>query len=263
MAEPDQVTLTLGQALLDLLQILDGNNHGMLRGTCEATLAEAQGAQIGPDGFNHIQSLRNALAALTAREDALDNAINQVGSIDASLAQRIRQILSPLLNQSSAVRATLEETEEMALELERTNADRLEGVAFGQGGLGTEIARDSRSLVSTQIMQMAAQLRARGIEPNLIPSIQSGATQLMDKVRQLPITVADATQKLAVTAAAMRAGARAAITNAGQRGIAVLSEALEAVGAALAALGDILISVPIFIDPELIKRSMNPSPTEA
>jgi hypothetical protein len=261
MATPDQIIVLLGQALLDLLQILDGRSHGIFRGTCEAVLAEAQGGQIGPGGFNHLQSLRNTLTAVTARQDAVENALNQVGGIDPGLAQRIRQILSPLLNDSAEVIETLEETEQMAADLARTSPTRLQGVLFGQGGMGPEIARDARSLVTTQIQQTAGQLIGRGIEPRLIPSIQAGGAQLMDKIRQLPTTVNDALQNLIAIITAIRIAVQQAAVQAGRAGLAVLADALAAIGEALAAFGSRLVFVPIFVNFErTVEKFLHPRP---
>lgn len=254
MATPDVVMTMLGDALLRLLLILNGSSHGIFRGTCEAALAEAQGAQIGPGGFDHLQSLRNTLAAITTRQDALENAINQAGTIDSGLAQKIRQILSPLLNQSSQVRATLQQTEQMAVELERTDPTRLEGVIFGQGGLGPEIARDSRALITTQLQQSASQLSARGIEPRLIPSMQSGATFLMDRIRQLPTTLDDATRNLLATITAIRIAVQQAAIQAGRVGLAILSDAFTAIGTVLVDIGSRFTTLPIFIDFDRILR---------
>jgi hypothetical protein len=263
MATPDEILTLLAQALLNLLQILDGRSHGIFRGTCEAALAEAQGAQIGPGGFNHLQSLRNTLSVVTTRQDALENAINRIASIDPGLSLRVRQMLSPLLNQSSQVVETLEETEQMAVDLGRTNPTRLSGVIFGQGGMGPEIARDSRALITTQMQQTASQLMGRGIEPRLIPDIQSGGTQLLDKIRQLPTTLDDCIRNLIATITAIRLAVQQAAVQAGRVGLAVLGDALLAIGEALAALGSRLVNMLLIINMDKMLEQIFPSRTVA
>jgi hypothetical protein len=68
-----------------------------------------------------------------------------------------------------------------------------------------------RSLVTTQIQQTASQLIQRGIEPRLIPSIQSGAIQLVEKIRQLPITLNDALRNLLGRITAIRLAVQQAL----------------------------------------------------
>lgn len=260
MATPEEIIAQLGEAVLDLLSMLDGRLHGMLRGTCEAVLAESQGGQVGPDGgFEHMQSLKNALTALSTRQQALEDALNRVASIDAGMAQRLRQMLSPLMNQSQQVTSVLEDTEEMATELARTNGNRLEGVFFGQGGLGPEVARDARALITTQMQQRASELMGRGIEPRLIPSLQSGGAQLMARIRDLPTNAADAIRNLVATLAAIRVLVQQAAIQAGRAGLAVLEDALLAIGAAIAEIGSTLVTLPIFINIDILLKKQEPT----
>jgi hypothetical protein len=258
MATPEETLTLLARALLELIQILDGRSHGMFRGTCEAVLAEAQGAQIGPGGFNHLQSLRNTLSVVTTRQDALKSAIDRIASIDPGLSARVRQILSPLLNQSSQVIETLEETEKMAVDLGRQNPPRLSGVIFGQGGMGPEIARDSRALITTQMQQTASQLAGRGIEPRLIPAIQSGGTQLLDKIRQLPTTLDDCIRNLLATITAIRLAVQQAAIQAGRVGLAVLGDALVTIGEVLASLGSRLVNLLLIINMDKMLQEIFP-----
>jgi hypothetical protein len=131
-------------------------------------------------------------------------------------------------------------------------------VIFGQGGLGPEIARDSRSLVTTQIQQTSGQLVGRGIEPRLIPSIQAGGTQLLDRIRQLPTTLEDAFRNLLATVTAIRIAVQQAAIQAVRVGLTVLADALAVIGEALAALGSRLVNLILIINLDKILRQVFP-----
>ncbi len=161
----DELLIDLGRSLMELFLIMRGNSHGIFQGTHEAAIFEAQGGQIGPGGFSHLNDLRATAIAIQSRQDALNLALNRINGIDQAVGTRIKEVVQPLLRQSGQFLSAAKETERVAAELQRTDPTRFRGVLLGQGGLGPEIGRTANSLVSTQLNQQAQQLTQRGIEP--------------------------------------------------------------------------------------------------
>jgi len=245
----------LMRGVVDLLVIISGGRHGVLQGTHEAVLAEAQGAQIGPGGFNHLNDLRGTLRDVIAREGAVNQALNNLAGTHPNLGVRVRAILDPLLRQSSAYRSTMIQTEQTAASLTQTDGTRLSGVVFGQGGAGPEIGRSAKALISTQMQERSKELTDRGIEPRLIPAARSGSAQLLSAIRQLPITIREAADKVIAVISAIRVlltqAARAALVT----GNAALAAALNAVEAALVRAGSRLSTPILIINVRAIKRA--------
>jgi hypothetical protein len=256
MAQLIDICADLMRGVVDLLVIISGPSHGVLQGTHEAVLAEAQGAQIGPRGFNHLNSLRQTGIDITAREEALNQAINSLGSVHPNLGNRVRAILDPLLRQSSAYRAAIGQTESMAESLAQTDGRRLSGVIFGQGGTGPDVVRSAKALVSTQMNERAKELTARGIEPRLIPAARQGAASVMSTIRQLPITIRDATDKIIGIIGAIRLLLVQAARQALIVGNAALSAALESLEAALVRAGSRFTTPVIFINIRRIMKDL-------
>lgn len=248
--------------LTSLFVIISGQRHGILQGTQEAVWAEAQGAQIGPRGFNHMADLQGTLRDITAREAAMNNTLNQLNGVAPNLGNRVKDVLSPLFQQTQFYRQTLAESEKLGLELARTNGTRLAGVTFGQGGGGPEIGRTTQSLISTQMNQRTQELTTRGIsEPNrLVPAAQAARTQVIGAIRQLPMTTRDAADKVVAIVSAIRALATQAARQALTAGNLVLSQALNSVGRALAAVaarfGGRLSTPLIILNLRQIKRDL-------
>jgi hypothetical protein len=247
------IVIELGRSVLDLLSILQGDAHGILRGSHEAALVEAQGAQVGPDGFDHLDNLVQTGRALAAREDALKQTINKLGVVRMGVSERVREILQPLLNRSQELRATISQTEETATQLRASDGTRLQGVVFGQGGAGPEVTRDVRALVSTQMEQRAAELEERGIEPRIIPAARDGATRVMDAIRRLPLNPTECKERLVALLAVIRAGVTQAARPAAAVGRLALRAALVSLDAALVEMGSRLTTPIIFINlgPEI------------
>lgn len=245
----------LMRAIVDLLVIMSGSAHGILQGTHEAVLVEAQGAQIGPGGFSHIQNMRDTLRDLAARETALQSALGNLSRFEPGIATRIRSILSPLTTQAASYREAMQQTEQMAIELQRTDGTRLQGVMFGQGGSGPEVGRTVKALCSTQMNERAREFAARGIEPRIIPSVRAAGQQVMASIRQLPLAIRDASDKVIAIIGAMRVALTQAARAALVSGQAALSAALNAVEAALVNVGSRLTTPIIVIDIRALKRA--------
>jgi hypothetical protein len=264
-----QLIQQLQAAVAELHTILSGNAHGILRGSHEAALAEAQGAQIVRNvcgqgaTFAHIRDLENTAQALMSRYSQVQSVLGKIGEVDRGVMIRSKEALQPMLQAAQQNISLLERTRNVAADLMRTHPNRLSGVYFGQGGLGPATGRTHASLISTQIQQMAATLRARGIEPSLIPRAHAAGNALMATLRQAPVTIQDAGFKIATAAAAARAAftqaaLRAAATSAAQSLLRGLAAAMEA----LLTVGGRLITVPIIIiDPRQLER--RGPPTEA
>lgn len=250
--------------LTRLLGIINGSRHGVLQGTHEAVLAEAQGAQIGPGGFDHVEDLRGTLRDVSARETALRNVLNQLSGVHPNLGARVRAVLRPVLDQSSSYRSAMTQTEGMAAELARSDGRRLSGVVFGQGGAGPEVGRTTQALISTQMNQRAKELADRGIsEPTrLIPTARAAGTQVTAAIRQLPMSIRDASDKVAGIVAAIRVLLAQSARQALVAGNGALAQALNSVeralvlaSARLAAAASRLTSPLLIINIREIKRA--------
>jgi hypothetical protein len=250
----DQILLDLGQALLRLFLIMRGNSHGIFQGTHEAALFEAQGGQIGPGGFSHLGDLRSTAQAIQTRQDALNLALNRLQGIEPALGSRVKDICQPVLRQSGEYLSAAAETERVALELQRSDPTRFQGVVLGQGGMGPEIGRTARALVSNQLNQQSRQLIARGIEPRLIPSIRASLQPVTTLIRQLPLEDKDAIGKLSAILASMRALVSTAARQALIAGRAALSAALIAIEEALVSIGSRLTTPPLLIPKFLLRQ---------
>jgi hypothetical protein len=244
----DELLVDLGKSLLDLFLIMRGKSHGIFQGTHEGAIFEAQGGQIGAGGFSHLKDLQETAKAIQTRQDALNLALNRINGIDPALSPRLRSLCEPVLKQSGLFLRTAEETERVALELQRSDPTRFKGVILGQGGMGPEIGRTARALVSNQLNQQAQQLLARGIEPRLIPSIRPALQSVVAQIRQLPIGDRDAITRLLTILAAMRAMVAAAARQALLAGRVALSAALTAIAEALIAIASKLTTFPVFIN---------------
>lgn len=253
----DEVLLDLGKAVLDLFLILRGNSHGIFQGTHEAALFEAQGGQIGPGGFSHINDLRATAQAIQTRQAALELALNRLGGMEPALGPRLRAICQPLLNQSGTYLRVAAETERAALELQRSNPTRFANVIMGEGGMGPEVGRTAQALVSNQMNAMSRQLTARGIEPRLIPSARAALQPVLTQIRQnLPLQDRDAVAKLSAILASMRAMLSVAARQALLAGRAALAAALAAIEEALVGIGSRLTTPLIIINPQEILRRL-------
>lgn len=257
-----QLGQQLREAVEALCTVLSGSAHGILRGSHEAALAEAQGAQIvrnvAQQGatFQHILDLENSGAAIQDRLQVVQSLLGKMGEIDRGVMLRSQEGLQPLIESAESNVELIEDTQEVAADLARNFGDRLAGVAFGQGGLGTQVGRSFAALISTQINQMAVTLRARGIEPSLIPNEFTRGRMLMQQIQQLPVTIEDAFQRMAGALAAVRAlftqsAIRAAVNTASSSFLRALSGALEG----LFTMSGSLVTLPIFIiPPDLLKE---------
>jgi hypothetical protein len=264
MASLAELVAKLEGAVEELHAVISGSNHGVLQGTHEAVLAEAQGAQlvrnVAQQGatFNHFQDLENTAGVIIDREQRVLSLLGRVGNEDRGLMVRTRTSLQPLLELTRRYLQTMEGTRNLAADLVRTQPTRLAGVQFGSGGLGTEVVRGRQALISTQMQQMATQLRARGIQPTLVPNATATARVVIANIRQLPITLRDAASQAsaALTAArlALTQAARTAASSAASSFFRSLAAAMEAIVAG----GSQFISIMPVLDPRALGGDLHP-----
>jgi hypothetical protein len=240
--------------LFDHLVVL----HGAYQGTHQAVVAEAQGGVLldsAGNAFSHLGSLQESSRALAARENEIQAGLTRIARIHAPFAQRVREIVQPLLDRSASTRSIMAETEAEAAELARTAPIRLQGVRLGTGGLGPEVARNEAALVTSQLEAQAAQLQARGIQPTLLPDASS-TQQFLQRTRELALNQRDSITKLTPMLAAMRAAIGRSLAQASAAGRALLSTVLEPLEVALEFLASRLggmLTTPILIPKELLK----------
>lgn len=151
----ESLLVDLGKSLLDLFLIMRGNSHGIFQGSHEAASFEARGGQIGPGGFNHLDSLRQTAAAIETRQNALNLALNRLQGLDGALGSRLKQLCDPVLRQSGRYLRAAADTESAAVSLRSTDPTRFEGVIVGEGGLANPAAL-SGGYAELQIAQAAS-----------------------------------------------------------------------------------------------------------
>jgi hypothetical protein len=250
----DQQLIDLGRSLIELFLIMRGKSHGIFQGSQEAALFEAQAGQIGPGGFDHLDDVRKTAAAIQTRQDAVNLALNRLQGIDSALGGRLRAICQPVLRQSGEYLNAAAGTERAAISLRQTDPTRFQGVIIGEGGLGPEIGRTSRALVTNQLNQMSQQLIRRGIEPRLIPTARQSLQPVMVAIRQLPIDAREAIAKLSAALTAMRVILSVAAQQALLAGRAALTAALLAIEQALISIGSRLTAPPIIIPKSVLQE---------
>jgi hypothetical protein len=247
---PQAIGEALQAAISRLHEGLAGANHAVLRGTVESAWAQAQGADIlkgSGTPFNHIQSLEQGAAAVEGQIDEVEGLLNQIAGSDRDAFIRIRNDLKPFLDVAKDRADVLFQARTMCQTLlnnPETN-ERLENVAFGQGGLGAAAIRDEASLISSQLRQLAPVLTSRGIDPTLLPrTLGAAAEALENEVADMPINFRDATVQISAAASAARFAVSRTI--AGLAGAAARAAALETISNCLVAiwsLGGRLVSV--------------------
>jgi hypothetical protein len=252
----EELILELSQALLALFNSSRGAMHGIYQGSHEAALFEAQGGVIGPGGFNHLGDIVNTARNIQGNRDAAELALNRLQGVEPALGVRARSLCDPVLKLADDYLRIARETNNAATVLRQTDPTRLQGVVLGQGGLGPEIGRTQQALVTNQMNAMSAQLTARGIEPQLIPSTQSALQSVLSSIRQLPLNGREAAAKLGGALSAMRLLISQTAVRAGIIGRARLTAALLGIETALVEFGARLTTPIILIDRRLLHELM-------
>ena len=253
MSSANELATELQTAVGELHRILSGAAHGIFRGTHEAALAEAQGAEIVRNtarqaaSYRHILSLERDGAAIADRIARIQSILGRIGGVERGAMIRSREALQPLLKLAEHHQQMIQSTRDIAADLIRQYPNRLRGVTFSPGGLGPAVGRDHRALISTQLQQLAVQLRARGIDPRLVPDAFVAARNQVSAIRNLPINAREALLHVSSAAAAARAAFTYAVSRAG---LSAGAQVLRVLGAAIEGLVSIsgrLITPFIFV----------------
>lgn len=204
----------------------DPQKHHLLRGTFEAAIAEAQGAELIKvknftpvnQSFNHFQAMREGANAMRTALSDFSDLMMRLRRIDLQAAMRADAAFRPLTDSAALRVDTARKTEELIIEITNTrNQTRLQGVPL-------QLGRSQAGLVSNQLRQMNL---------SLVPNTLSRSTPVLDRIRTFPITSDDAktlakqiSAMVSSSAFAVRALARTAAT----RALAALEEFLVAFG---------------------------------
>lgn len=224
----DQILRLLAQYTDTMAELLgaDPSKHGMLRGTFEAAIAEAQGAELvkvrnftpAIQSYNHYQSMREAANSLQNSITGFRTTLGQLRAVDPRAAEIADRSFRPLVESASLRVQLARQTEQMIIEIGNTgNSTRLQGVPLNLG-------RDQAGLVSNQLRQMNL---------NLVPQGISQGSSLIDRIKQLPITSNEAKEQIktiALWVSGTIATARRALQTAATRAFSATMELLTAFG---------------------------------
>jgi hypothetical protein len=265
----DEVQVLLGATPRDILNICLGVlnlieqlifNHQWMSNTNLAVIAEAQGAEFvrsNGQSADHTESLRQGINALINAEDRIKNSITPVLNNNGTVGNALREVLRPLLDWSRSVRQVGENTLASAQDVARAYPQRLEGVPFEAG------ERGRASSVIQQLNNQAAALRARGIDPELVPNATPSIRTVVAEAEGLPEEDREAILKMTPLIVTMRQliinqlGAAAGVVRAAMiRFLAPLGTMLDFLAAALTTLATSLTSfivIPKFILENMLK----------
>lgn len=228
----------LSAAITNLQQVLS-THHGLLRGTFEAALAEAQGAElIAPNArtYQHLLSMEQAVSSIVESEQRATQLLGRIRLADPRAAGQFSSALREILQMARSRIDLAARTRDLIFEIESTgNAARLGGLPAQAG------AREAGRMMSQQVPNL---IRG-GLVPSglqVIPWVQ----RTLDEIRRLPMSVQAAAAQATAAAAMARATLQAALARAAAGG------ALEVIGNALLRIWSIagrLITVPIIIIP--------------
>jgi hypothetical protein len=241
MASPTTIANEISWAAENLQTVLT-THHGVLRGTMEAALAEAQGAELIAPGeaASHLSSMEQAAAALSNNEQVVVTQLQQLRNINAQAAGQLSNALRPLLQLVRQRIDLMQQVRNLALELEMLHPERLESTPVVAG------PREVASLISSQLRSMAGPLRAQGIA--LVPgglTVQAWVQNVLQQVRQLPVNMAQATAQVSALMVGVRTALQAAASSATPVLLRVFGAALDV----LLSIGGSLITIPLIIGP--------------
>jgi hypothetical protein len=201
----------------------DPSQHGTLRGTYEAALAEAQGAELikahdftpAKQSWKHYINMRDAANSLANNLKIFNDSIKALRAIDPKAARVADETFQPLTSTASIRLDIARKTEQLIIEIAQTrNTARLEGVPLNQ-------SRDAAGLVSNQLRQM---------NMNVVPQgLAQGSRGLMERIRILPTTLEEARDQIRQIASmigTMAAAAARAATSAASRAVTAVTEML-------------------------------------
>jgi hypothetical protein len=187
---------TLARQIDDLHRML-ATHHGAMRGTYEAVLAEAQGGELigGLASEFHFDSLKQFHDGLANRVGDIRETLRSIAARDPRTAGQLSDALRDLMQLARQRMDLANRTFALCRELARKNSQGLLGVPLQTG------QRTVGSLVSSQLGVMRQGLK-------LVPDSMASTPwvrQILDEIRELPVSLADAARKVGGTVAAARA----------------------------------------------------------
>jgi len=266
MEPTDEIFSKLAELATDLGNAMgaDPAQHGMLRGTAQAALAEAQGCaipkdlmpapgsslqSIGPgivsrgrvtNTFEHSESLRGAALRLLNLTGQMEQLIGKMGSqkVDPQAVSLTRQAYQPIMTEAYQRIDVARQVEQATIEIYNSgNGNRLSGVEIIRAG------RDEAALVESQLGAMTPRWR-------LLPPAVSNGNQLMSQISRMSINADDAKdlmKQIADKTAAITGSAVAAARAGGAAARSWIRAAYEGVAEFVIGFGSRLSSFPIFL----------------
>ncbi|WP_217644950.1 SpvB/TcaC N-terminal domain-containing protein [Geodermatophilus amargosae] len=240
--QPDPTTLArdIQTQANNLIRIM-GTSHAMTRGTFEAAIAEAQAGQfVGSAGqtFRHLENLRNTTTAVANASQQLAASLDTLRRLDPRAVGPLSEALRPLLTRARDFMSLSQDTQELIREIRTTgNATRLIGMPLDTG-------RDVARLASTQTAQYGRSLLPPGLQQ------ASWAGQTLQRIRELPVTLAEVRDQARTIAAGASASLSAAFTAGRAYAGSAASATVRFFGAALPVLetiGTRIISLPLIV----------------
>jgi hypothetical protein len=223
------------------LQTILVTHHGVLRGTFEAAIAEAQGLRmIASNGreLNHAASLEQGIQAVAARQQAISALLRRISALDPKAVNTFSQAVKPLMDLARDRIDLAQRTQHLLFELKFNHHNRLLGTPVATG------ARNAGGMMSQQLQALSGALRTRGysLVPSGIGASNAWVQQTVDRIRQLPVDARAASAQVAAAAAMGRVVisrflANAAASNAWRTLGVILESVFEA--------GTRVLSIPV------------------
>lgn len=244
------------------------SNHGLLRGTGQMALAEAQNCVLLKEGqplgsslqstanlaremqsttftraqinnsFNHFDQLRGHANGLVTRLKDMSVRLGRLGALSSDAARVARQGYQPIMSEAAQRIEVATKVETAIVEITNSgNANRLSGIVL------TETGREEAFLVENQLAR-------RGVQ--LLPNAVSNGRLLIQQIARFPINTDQAKtllQDIATKGSMATTTAVSAARAAGPAARSWAATAAESIGTFLVAFGSRVISVPLIIGP--------------
>lgn len=211
----------------------DPKKHGLFRGTFEAAIAEAQGAELSKpssETYTHLQSLQDTIRGLTTRVNALTGSLERLSKVDPKAAGELSRAVQPALSRGRALIALGNQTRQLIAEIKNLQWAQASSMGARLGRVPLQTAgRTYASLVSTQLQRMNL---------NLLPNaLSTQYSNTLAGIRQLPTTVAELREQgrniAGAVSSALTALARSGTASAVVRFFGAAAEVLYKIGSTL------------------------------
>jgi len=240
MAVQDLQLQKINQKIEKLEDIL--THSGVLRGTAESSIAEAQGGElIGSNGrvWVHVENMEKAGNGLNNAVDDIGEVIRDLQRRDPRAANQLGEGLRPIRMLARLRADVLLKTRDLCKELKRDHPNRLAGTPFASAGRG------AGALVSNQLGSMRGAMAGRSLLPPEIAA-RDQVQQLVKRIKALPDDIPKARDEFKAAAMGVRTAIRASLTSAGSP----LLQYFAGAGEALVVLGERVELIPVVIVPK-------------